>query len=166
MHETISAPKWVLVESVAIREENGVRYMQFVVGTMKKLHGSLAKVDAAWIPCMDPLHGSLAKVKQRIVECSEARFFAIDAHNKLVDMLPSKSGPLVRRVSYNSKEVGEKAAGYGMFRGVAKWVGTVLNCPKMVPKDIGRREVIAKLVHAGLPNAGIAKYIYHIPYTL
>ena len=138
--------EWVLVESMAIHKEDRVRYVQVVLGTMKNLPSSLAKVDAALF-------------KQRVVECLDTRFCALDAYTKLCDMLPTKSGPLVRSMSYTSKEVGEESAGYSMFRGVAKWAGKVLDRPKMVPKDIGWRAVITKLVHAGLEPAEIAKYI-------
>ena len=120
--------------------------MQFVLGTMKNLTRSLAKVDVALF-------------KQRVVECPDTCFCALDAYNKLRDMLPTKSEPLFRIMLYTYKEVGEESAGYGMFRGVAKWAGKVLDRPKMVAKDIGRRAVITKLVHAGLEPAEITKYI-------
>ena len=79
------------VESVAIREENGVRFMEFVLGTMKNLTGSLSKVDAALF-------------KQRVVECPDVRFCAVDAYNKLCDMLPTKTGPLFRSMQYTCQK--------------------------------------------------------------
>ena len=54
----------VLVESVAIHKEDGVCYMQFVLGTMNNLTRSLAKIDAALF-------------KQRVVECPDTRFCAL-----------------------------------------------------------------------------------------
>ena len=74
-------------------------------------------------------------------------------------MLLTKKGPLFRTMQCLAKEVDAAAGGYGMSRGVATLVSKVLNRPKMDLKDIGRRAVITKLVHAGLPNADVEKYI-------
>ena len=49
----------LLVDSVVIRGENGVRYLAFGLGTINTLQGSLAKVDAALI-------------KQRVNACPDA----------------------------------------------------------------------------------------------
>ena len=136
----------LLVDSVVIREENGepIGYLEFGLGGMKNLLDSLAKVDAALL-------------KQRVHPCPGARVCARDAYAEQCTLLPQKTGYIFRSVNRLSHEMLEDEAGYGMFHGAAEWAGKVLKRPALQAKDLGRRAVVTKLVHANLPAVDIAK---------
>ena len=122
---------------------------------MKNLAGTFANVDRALF-------------KQRVAECPDYRFCAIWWYHKLVSLTPEKKGPLFHHLKPQSKKFypDTPRGGYGLCRGVATWVGEVVDRPNLTWKDIGRRPVFTKLANSEITLADAAKYLGVCPKTL
>ena len=73
---------------------------------------SLAKIDVALF-------------KQRVVECPDTCFCALDAYNKLCDMLPTKSGPTCQLIAKHEFNTVYHVRVVARFRTCAYWLWSV-----------------------------------------
>ena len=138
--------------------EDDKNYLQPVVGTMKNLAGTFGNIERALF-------------KQRVAECQDYQFCAVWWYQKLVSLSPklrNKKGPLFHSLVPLSKKVNLETprGGYGLCRGVATWVGEVVDRPNLTMKDIGRRPVFTKLANSEITLADAAKYLGVCPKTL